>query len=311
MIIERLIKWFQRITSVHEVILNSDNNLIEAKIEHREEIPEDIHIEEVNLAYSEITIEDEVFLTKDEMLAAMEEAYQLELEMDIDYQQEASFEEPFQNIKSTRSMHLEIAIYPNQMRELLNSSRFCCDRLEEKQSDRNYSLNILENCEISTIPRFVKQGLPVETCPFCKSDLFADGEYTLTYVYDPLKLAESLSIGDCDVCNQDNRIVNYLHDEFGFHVLNTCKFGCDDVCSDPSWLDGNLTFNVISLTRVEQGHMDSRWQLKLQDSNSNQIEKCIIRRDTETAEELLNEIHSCTAHHQLSRLDLKHKIYYD
>lgn len=39
---------------------------------------------------------------------------------------------------------------------------------------------------------------------------------------------EYFTIGDCDLCGEDNRYVEHGKDTFGVHVIDYCAYGCNN-----------------------------------------------------------------------------------
>lgn len=39
---------------------------------------------------------------------------------------------------------------------------------------------------------------------------------------------EYFTIGDCDLCGEDNRYVEHGKDTFGVHVIDHCAYGCNN-----------------------------------------------------------------------------------
>lgn len=216
--------------------------------------------------------------------------------------------------KNHGNMKLKVACYPNGKRQLLSTSKLCCSRLDDAFHDIffRFSMNILEQTT-DLPPIFIKAGEPIDDCPFCGT-IFREKACNIQFISDIEELAGYLSISSCDFCSQENRVVTPLYDggeENGVHVMDICKFGCDDELSNAAWLKGSLAFQVEEIRRLELGYMDSSWFVRIRDSDGKVSERTFTRRNTESEEQLRGEIEGCTAYHEISRLELRFRINYD
>lgn len=212
------------------------------------------------------------------------------------------------NLKHLKPSFLSILEFPGGHREI-RSCRLCCTHLDESiAKDKHYSLNLLHTTE-PVDPCILEDGIPLVSCPFCGTSPF--DSYEIEMINDIEKLGSLLTINTCDFCEDpyEDRVVNKLHDKDGFHILNKCKFGCDNPLSDPAWLRGNLQFRAIDIRLIERTYEDSRWRILVEDNLGRRVDRSVTRRTNETKESLAGSIHSCSAHHELDQLHLK--IYYD
>lgn len=196
---------------------------------------------------------------------------------------------------------INVALYPNGEFDILQCT--CCSSFETSLEDKE--IHFAKSDQLEPLVQAYLDKAPISLCPYCEKEI------RFSYVTDPHLLAENLDISGCDYCEEKGRIVTHLHDEFGFHVLNKCKFGCNDEYSKTDWIRGNLTFQVLQIQRDKVSYMDSHWTVTYQDSTGAVHTRSFTRRDYETAESLTMAIEACTAHHEISRVEQQSRIYYD
>lgn len=198
---------------------------------------------------------------------------------------------------------IKVAIYPNASFELI--SGLCCDVLKENMEWANHIKLGLQSNQKDDKPILLQENMALTLCPFCRR------QFEYQYITEPLDFAIYLDIGACDFCDERNRVVKILLDSYELDIGSKCKFGCEHELSSTEWLKGKLSYTVLDICRVELGHMDSKWRVQFKDSEGTEYERIFTRRDYEKAEELKRQIENCTAEHEISKLELKFRIYYD
>lgn len=119
-----------------------------------------------------------------------------------------------------------------------------------------------------------------------------------------------MSLGTCDFCEEENRILKACYDKWDEHILSKCKFGCEDPRSISQSLPSE-DFQVISLTLLDSTpHYDSTWIITYSDATGTEGEIKIVRRD-DSEETVRKNIFLCRNVEELKALDLKNRIIHD